>query len=322
MLTKSSANGFDLASTKNDNNNTIVYYANIYLNVLISGSSKATEIARKNDLTKFISFFIEYTGKDHIDNWTPSVTKHFLIFLQDKNYKPATVNRALDSLRHFSKWLLKHRPLLAGFPFEGVKNITQDYPHWNGLSGKQVMRLKMACEQRLNFCSRKNQNPLLEITIFSVLLATGLREAELVCLNLSHYHSKGFHHVRRKGNIFTKKVPIPDEPRKYIDQYVLSQGIIQPNQAIFSKNGVRLSTRAIRYVCQRISAHASLTLPDEEKFHLSPHMLRHTFLKRVADKHGIHIAQKMSGNASISQIFRYTKPSQDEIDTIAHNLNI
>ena len=104
-------------------------------------------------------------------------------------------------------------------------------------------------------------------------------------LTFPHYHSKGFHHVRRKGNIFTKKVPIPDEPRKYLDQYILSQGITQSNQAIFSKNGVRLSTRAIRYICQRISAHASLTLPDEEKFHLSPHMLRHTFLKRVADKH-------------------------------------
>ncbi|MSO14536.1 hypothetical protein [Rickettsiales endosymbiont of Trichoplax sp. H2] len=51
-------------------------------------------------------------------------------------------------------------------------------------------------------------------------------------------------------------------------------------------------------------------------------MLRHTFLKRVADKHGVHIAQKMSSNASISQIFRYTKPSQDEIDNIAHDLNI
>jgi integrase/recombinase XerD len=322
MLTKSLPNNSNLTSIKNDNNNTLLYYANIYFNIIVSGSSKATEIARKNDLSKFISFFIEYTGKDFIDNWTPSVTKHFLIFLQEKNYKPATINRALDSLRHFSKWLLKYRPLLAGSPFESVRNITQDSPLWNGLSSKQVMRLKMACEQRLNSCIRKNQDPLLEITIFSVLLATGLREAELVSLNLSHYHSRGFHHVKRKGNIFTKKVPIPDEPKKYLDQYILSQGITQPNQAIFSKNGVRLSTRAIRYICQRISAHASLTLPDEEKFHLSPHMLRHTFLKRIADKHGIHIAQKMSGNASISQIFRYTKPSQDEIDNIAHNLNI
>lgn len=320
MLTKH-LNSFKLSTLK-DNNNTLLHYANIYFNILVSGSSKATETARKHDLSKFLSFFIEYTGKDHVDNWTPSVTKHFLTFLQDQSYKPATINRALDSLRHFSKWLNKHRPLLAGNPFDGVKNVIQDCPHWNGLSSKQVMRLKMACEQRLNSCTRKNQNPLLETTVFFVLLSTGLREAELVSLNLSHYHSKGFHHVKRKGNIFTKKVPIPDEARRYLDQYIISEGITAPNEAIFSKNGTRISTRAVRYICARISAHASLTLANEEKFHLSPHMLRHTFLKRLADKHGVHIAQKMSGNASISQIFRYTKPSQSEIDNIAHNLNI
>ena len=117
-------------------------------------------------------------------------------------------------------------------------------------------------------------------------------------------------------------MPFLAEVRILSKVQIISEKITKPNQAIFSKNGVRLSTRAIRYICARISAHASLTLSDEEKFHLSPHMLRHTFLKRVADKHGVHIAQKMSGNASISQIFRYTKPSQDEIDNIAHDLNI
>ena len=78
MIPKSSFNNFDLALSKD--NSTLVYYANAYFNMMVSGSSQATEIARKNDLSKFISFFIEYTGKDFIDNWTPSVTKHFLIF--------------------------------------------------------------------------------------------------------------------------------------------------------------------------------------------------------------------------------------------------
>ena len=84
MLTKASINKFDLTSIK-ETDNTLFYYANLYFKILVSGSSQATEIARRNDLSKFLSFFIEYTGKDNIDNWTPSVTKHFLIFLQDKN---------------------------------------------------------------------------------------------------------------------------------------------------------------------------------------------------------------------------------------------
>lgn len=56
---------------------------------------------------------------------------------------------------------------------------------------------------------------------------------------------------------------------------------------------------------------------EGESFQLTPHMLRHTFLNRVADKHGIHVAQQMSGNVSGQEIFRYTKPSQDEVDETA-----
>jgi integrase/recombinase XerD len=53
---------------------------------------------------------------------------------------------------------------------------------------------------------------------------------------------------------------------------------------------------------------------------LTPYMLRHTFLKRVADKHGVHVAQDMSGNTSMREIFRYTKPSQSEKDELAENV--
>lgn len=52
----------------------------------------------------------------------------------------------------------------------------------------------------------------------------------------------------------------------------------------------------------------------------SPHMLRHTFLKRVTDKHGVHIAQKLSGNVSVREIFRYAKPSEEESAAVVEGL--
>jgi len=55
-------------------------------------------------------------------------------------------------------------------------------------------------------------------------------------------------------------------------------------------------------------------LPKGEYVKLTPHMLRHTFLKRVADKHGVHYAQRLSGNVSIREVFRYTKPSDEEVE--------
>ena len=53
------------------------------------------------------------------------------------------------------------------------------------------MRLKSACEQRIKSCTRKNQNPLLETAVFYILLGTGLRESELVTLNVEQYLKKG-----------------------------------------------------------------------------------------------------------------------------------
>ena len=39
-------------------------------------------------------------------------------------------------------------------------------------------------------------------------------------------------------------------------------------------------------------------------------MLRHTFLKRVTDQYGVHIAQKLSGNVSVREIFRYANEEE------------
>ena len=57
---------------------------------------------------------------------------------------------------------------------------------------------------------------------------------------------------------------------------------------------------------------ANAYLSTNEKIKLTPHMLRHSFLKRVADKHGLHVAQNLSGNVSIKEIFRYTKPDSNQ----------
>lgn len=40
---------------------------------------------------------------------------------------------------------------------------------WNGLTSREMMRLKSACEQRIKSCTRKNQNPVMEAALFYVL---------------------------------------------------------------------------------------------------------------------------------------------------------
>ena len=299
-------------------------WAALYMMVQVMGGSKNTALAKQGDLEKFLSFFQSNVGTDQVAIWTPSITKAFQTQLLT-NYKATSINRIMATLGHFAKWLHERNPLPVGDPFQGVSTIRTDQPNWNGLSERQIMLMKSACDIRLKVCTRKNQNPQLEAAVFYVLLHTGLRESELVALNLGQYHHKGFHQVKRKGNMVTRKVSVPGQAREYLDAYLekrLADGNeLLPEAPLFvGRYGQRITRYDVYQIVKRINNQACSQLTAEDRFQVSPHSLRHTFLKRIADKEGIHIAQEMSGNVSIKEIFRYTKPSSEEIEIITEDL--
>jgi integrase/recombinase XerD len=43
-------------------------------------------------------------------------------------------------------------------------------------------------------------------------------------------------------------------------------------------------------------------------------------IKKVSDKHGVHFAQELSGKVSVKEIFRYAKPSQEEMQNTIEEL--
>jgi integrase/recombinase XerD len=312
----------------------LTHWCKTYYQLLVSGSPLTTQKAKHKDIEKFLNLFMNNVGYDCIHYWTPAVSKHFQKFLQEapsptanQPLRSTSINRILATLRHMAHWIIKHSadqahtPFPAGNPFFGVKDLVTDAPDWNGLTTKQLMRLKAACEIRLTSCKRTNQNPLIEVAVFYCLLMTGLRESELVSLNVGDYHHGGFHQVKRKGSKISRKVPLPAEAAEKLDQYLASRSNLEPHHPLFlGFSGGRLQTLAVYRICLRIAQLANAYSSTEEKFHLTPHMLRHTFLKKVADKHGVHVAQDMSGNVSIQEIFRYTKPSQEEKDKTAQEL--
>ncbi|MEM7477509.1 MAG: hypothetical protein AAF483_21190 [Planctomycetota bacterium] len=60
-----------------------------------------------------------------------------------------------------------------------------------------------------------------------------------------------------------------------------------------------------------IAAQAKATLPKKEHIHLSAHMLRHTDLRKAAEK-DIRYAMKLSGHSSTKYIWRYSEPGEKE----------
>ena len=320
-----------LEKTKEKNEDTLPYWINIYFATQVQGRSQNTIKAKRADLGMFLSFFYNTLLSYNIDLWTPSISRSFqthLLTTKSKNgetFKASSVNRVMSSIKHLSNWINKKRGFKAGSPFEQVKIIDLDEPKWNGLTDNQITRLKGACDIRLKAKARDHQNPLRETAVFYILLYTGLRAAELASLNYEQYHHRGFHNVvRSKSHRISTKVPLPSDAAKYLDLYLedrkLKAGLSPQEPLITTRYGNRISTTDIYRICERIGKQANVFLPEGSRFHITPHMLRHTFLRRVADKHDVHVAQKMSGSVSIKEIFRYTQPSQAEVDNFAEEI--
>lgn len=306
----------------------ILYWMGRYFNEEVFGGKDKTVLAKKRDIKTFLAFFFNNVGVDNVDAWTVSVSKSFLKELQTKPseqtgklLKPTTINRTLASIKHWSRWIERHRPFLSGSPMKDVKELLQDEPAWNGITDRQLMLLKMACDHRLAICTKKIQNPILEVAVFYILLHTGLRESELCSLKVGQYYDKGLHNIKRKGRMITQKVFLSTEAREKLDAYLATRSETTPEDPLFlSRFGNELKPLDVYRICERISNQACAQLPKEETFKIRPHQLRHTFLKRVADKHGLNYAKKVSGNVGIREIYRYTAPSNEEVEDVVEGL--
>ena len=106
----------------------------------------------------------------------------------------------------------------------------------------------------------------------------------------------------------------PKDAAKYLNDYLEKENRESQSPLLTGRGGNRLTRNDVYTICQRISLFA----PTKTK--LTPHMLRHTFLKRVTDKHGVHVAQKLSGNTSVREIFRYARPSEEEVEEVVEGL--
>jgi integrase len=131
--------------------------------------------------------------------------------------------------------------------------------------------------------------------------------------------------VWRKNKRQQASVPVPPAARDWLDRYLddeqRGRGRDPGPLFVSARSGNRrLDRRDVQRMLARVARQASTQLPDAERMHLHPHQLRHTFLKRHVEKHGVVAAQAASGNVSTKEIFRYAAPSQTELEEQAADL--
>ncbi len=328
-------------------------WANAYLKSQVEGiKTRQTFRAIRNDLQKFMEFFLDYHKNLDIQKWLPRTTQRFVEYLQAKNQKPQTIKRAIFSVRALGRWIFEVRKDLFPFgePTKGVKTPIQEALRPKGLDERQVKRLLDAAyhlicqnypdtkitemngskEAWYRKAHMKMRRPFRDNAILMLLLNGGLRRAEVCELDKNQFQEKYLKDVKCKGNLF-RDVLLGEETVQAIQLYLKNEQEIDAkafpeSEALFlpsasrkhrNTNG-RLSPRSINVIVEHIAEFASQGLSKEEKIKLYPHMLRHTHAYQILKKgRSLPYLQKRLGHQSMNYLALYAQmPEMEEKDLL------
>lgn len=237
---------------------------------------------------------------------TPLITRYRAYLQHTQQLKPASINRALVSIKRYSAWATA-QGLLVRNPAVPVKLIPQDVRTPRHLSDVEEEALIAAV---IANGSQRDQ------TLITVLLHTGLRAREVCQLrqrDVTLGKRSGVLRVYGKRNKY-REVPLNSTVRAAL-AYALD-ATAQADAALFPshKTGDALSERGLGYLIKKYARLAQI-------MDLSPHDLRHRFGYRMAMHVPLHRLAQIMGHDSLDTTFIYIRGTardlQREVEKIA-----
>jgi site-specific recombinase XerD len=293
-----------------------------YLLTQVASQAESTQDAKRRDLTCFLHFYTQRYGHDNARAWYMSVTEAFVKELAGgqvprpstrgeptpKRLSGSTIARTYATVGHFARWIHQHsEPFPSRCPTDGVKLPAEEAPTWQGLSHADQLRLLDAARTLRLRKKRGTDQGLRNHALVATLLGTGLRVSELLALDRTQFSGRGFVNVIRKGAHIQRFVPVQKQHREVLEAWLTARGEA-PGPLFPTRTGKALNRQEVFAILQRIARQANAQLPPEEHIRVSPRILRHTLLRKVANEKGVHYAMELSGHRSDRYIWRYVKP--------------
>ena len=263
-------------------------------------ASPHTIAAYGRDLGEFCAFVGPGDGPSDIDHLR---VRGFLSHLYDRGLGKTSVARSLAAVRSLYRWLARKGAIeqnpaaLVATP--RLPKVLPRVPTFEEINSV----LDAGMPEQAPFAERDR-------VIFELLYGCGLRNSELVGINLTDIHwSNEAILVRGKGRK-QRLVPFGDSAAQALRDYVparqklLGERKIHSPALLVNLRGGRLTTRSVGRIVKQIAVMGGLSAD------LHPHTLRHAFgthmLEEGADLRAI---QELLGHERLATTQRYTQLS-------------
>lgn len=218
--------------------------------------------------------------------------------IENTEQSPATVNRRLQALRVFGRFL-QEQHLTAENPAQALKLLSKESEETPPRVLDQVEIAQLIVAVRAGASRRLMRR---DYAIIELMLQAGLRVNEVASLNMQDLvpTNNGMRLViQGTAEHHYRQVPLNETLARALREYMQVRPAVPEINAIFvSQQGTPLSTRSIQRLVEAYARAAQL----EE---VSAYSLRHTCAKKLLDENSPELVARWLGHKSIESLSKY-----------------
>lgn len=275
----------------------------------IEGYSENTVLAYKNDIYEFLSFLRdEKMAKGLLYLRNKNIARNYLSYLGRSEIKSSSIHRKISSLSSFYHYLY-NEGLVEHNYFNNLElpKTPKRLPHM--VKDDEIMML-------FNSCDLEDKLGFRDYCILGCLYGCGLRVSELCNMQIKDIDFiERKIKIRGKGNkdrIVIMYPELSDMLKHYISTYRLELLYLskdEENRYVFlNKNGTTLTRVGVRKILEKLVNKCG------ETYHISPHMLRHSFATALLNNGAdLRSVQDLLGHSSLSTTQIYTHVADEAI---------
>lgn len=271
------------------------------------GLSENTIAAYKNDLFLFFEYFTNINSVEEIKRTHLS---EYIKHLGKSGLNASSITRKIASIKSFFRYLCAARGLKSNPALEiAIPKLSKKLP-------------KVVSIDEIEKLFKKRMN-LLELAVFELLYATGLRVSELVELEIKNIDFKN-NTLKTIGKGSKERIiPIGTNAKKALGNYFkerelhlkLSNSRKKAPQKVFLNNLGEKITRQWVYTFIK-------ELGEDIHKSISPHTIRHTFATHLLENGAdLRVVQELLGHANIVTTQLYTHVSKKHLKDVYFAIN-